>query len=218
MNRTQLLSLGSALGLTLKKSSPVDVKGSSPTTTSTTSSDKKNCTKQQEFEDEIGPLTASPPASPPKRMSSSSASFFPNSNSTAATAANSRHSRHNSTPNSSAKLPLKDLNRIGSFAAHNLPKLRESKWFSEPEARIFCVVAEIGFIVEIRKAVDKEQQQKAAAENNKDAKEYKSLFGVVTKKECINQSAEGVCLWPLKFVFVIISCGNSLLFAAVRSS
>lgn len=186
MNRTQLLSLGSALGLTLKKSSPpaapppeqptasapVDVKGNH----------NKHGNKSANLEDEIGPLTASPPVSPATRMSSSSASFFPSTN---------NNSRHNAPTNgdNAKQLPLKDFGRIGSFGTHALPKLRESKWFNESEARIFCVVAEIGFIVEIRRAVDQPQQQ----HQGKDTKEYKSLFGVVTKKECINQSAEGVC-------------------------
>lgn len=177
MNRTQLLSLGSALGLTLKKSSTTAT-AAPPTTTASAPIDVVVApgSKQQQqqhrkeiLEDEIGPLTASPPASPATRLSSSSASFFPTSN-----------------PSRNGKqLPLKDLNRIGSFATHSLPKLRESKWFSEGEARIFCVVAEIGFIVEIRRAVE------AAGSGAGGAKEFKSLFGVVTKKECINQSAEG---------------------------
>lgn len=184
MNRTQLLSLGSALGLTLKKSTPpaapppeqptasapVDVKGN-------IRHNKHDNHKSANLEDEIGPLTASPPVSPATRMSSSSASFFPSTN---------NNSRHNG-PTDAKQLPLKDFGRIGSFGTHALPKLRESKWFSESEARIFCVVAEIGFIVEIRRAVDQPQQHQG-----KDTKEYKSLFGVVTKKECINQSAEGV--------------------------
>lgn len=172
MNRTQLSSLRSALGLTLKKSTPVEVPKDS------------NCTKGNhsiDDEDEIGPLTASPPVSPATRMSSSSASFFP------ATTNNNNHSV--ATRGGPKQLPLKDLNRIGSFAVHNLPKLRESKWFSEGEARIFCVVAEIGFIVEIRRKVE----PSSGTEHKDGVKEYKSLFGVVTRKECINQSAEGVC-------------------------
>lgn len=180
MNRTQLLSLGSALGLTLKKSAPVDVVVVA----------KKDGKRNIDEDDEIGPLTASPPASPATRLSSSSASFFPT------TTNNTNNCRGAVGPNSKAQLPLKDLNRIGSFAVHNLPKLRESKWFSEGEARIFCVVAEIGFIVEIRRKVE-------TSVENKDVKEYKSLFGVVTKKECVNQSAEGVCLC-VAFGFVLL--------------
>lgn len=175
MNRTQLLSLGSALGLTLKKSpssAPVDV----PTAAA---NNKHHLSKSIELEDDIGPLTASPPASPATRLSSSSASFFPT------TTNNTHHNRSGGNKH----LPIKDLNRIGSFAAHNLPKLRESKWFTENEARIFCVVAEVGFIVEIRRAVEVTPPEQGSAGG---AKEYKSLFGVVTKKECINQSAEGV--------------------------
>ena len=53
------------------------------------------------------------------------------------------------------------------------------------------MVAEVGFIVEIRKAVTVPEAE--CNNNNHSAKEYKSLFGVVTKKECNNQSAEGVC-------------------------
>lgn len=174
MNRTRL-SIGSALGFTLKKSSPVDVV------------DKGGHGKQKDIEDEIGPLTASPPVSPATRISSSSASFFP-TNSTA------RHNSHNS--NAAKHLPLKDLNRNGSFAVHNLPKLRESKWFAESEQRIFSVVVEIGFIVEIRRAVEKTDGDTNSCINKETPKEYKSLFGVVTKKECINsQSAEGVCIF-----------------------
>lgn len=170
MNRTQLSSLRSALGLTLKKSAPVEVP-----------KDTKGNHSSIDDEDEIGPLTASPPVSPATRMSSSSASFFP------ATTNNNSHSVANR--GGPKQLPLKDLNRIGSFAVHNLPKLRESKWFSEGEARIFCVVAEIGFIVEIRRKVET-----STVEHKDGVKEYKSLFGVVTRKECINQSAEGVCV------------------------
>lgn len=132
--------------------------------------------KGNNLEDEISPLTVSPPVSPAARLASSSASFFPTSNTTSSLTSNQL-------------LPLKDLNRNGSFAVQNLPKLRESKWFSEGEARIFCVVVEIGFIVEIRRKAATENSEVRSAEHKK---EYKSLFGVVTKKECINQSAEGV--------------------------
>lgn len=165
MNRTQRLSLGSALGLSFKKSS----------SQSSTSTSAEVDAKGNNLEDEITPLTVSPPASPATRLASSSASFFPTSNTTSSLTSN--------------QLPLKDLNRIGSFAVHNLPKLRESKWFSEGEARIFCVVVEIGFIVEIRRKAENSEVGSTAEHK----KEYKSLFGVVTKKECINQSAEGVC-------------------------
>lgn len=177
MNRTQRLNIGSVLELgrlSLKKSAPIEC--------TTGGGDGAGF----DDGDYLAPLTASPPASPATRLGGSSASFFPNTTSGAF-----QHKSTNSLQQ--VRSSPKNLNRNGSFAVHNLPKLRESKWFTEEDARIFCVVVEIGFIVEIRRKVELVSVTAADTDNNNNTREYKSLFGVVTRKECINQSAEGDC-------------------------